>query len=120
MKAPAAGEKPRRPQEDYIPNASLEEEAGNESTIGGNPYATRNKVPLDRDDSGNGGDARGMLYHAKGGMRSAATDVVPNRHANSVSHPSIFVTLVNGRAYAVTRVKRHARPSNPRVFRRVR
>ncbi len=38
--------------------------------IGGNPYATRNKVPPDSDDSGNGGDARGMLYHAKGGMRS--------------------------------------------------
>ncbi len=53
--------------------------------IGGKPYATRNKVPPDSDDSGNGGDARGMLYHAKGGMRSAATDVVPDRHANSVS-----------------------------------
>jgi hypothetical protein len=36
MKAPAASETPRRPQEDYSPNASLEEEAGNESTAGEN------------------------------------------------------------------------------------
>jgi hypothetical protein len=46
-----------------------------------------NRVLLDRDHSGNGGDTRGMPYHAKGGMRSAATDV-PNRHADSMStHP---------------------------------
>jgi hypothetical protein len=71
-----------------MPNASLEKEAGNGSKIRRRRYATRNKASLDRDHSGNGGDARGMLYHAKGGMRSAAIDVVPNRHANSIStHP---------------------------------
>jgi hypothetical protein len=48
----------------------------------------RNEVPFHRGRSGHGSDTRGMLYHAKGGMRSAATDVVPNCHANSMSpHP---------------------------------
>jgi hypothetical protein len=108
----------RRPLEDDSSNASLEDEAGNGSTGRRRPHATWIKALLDRDHAGNGGDARGMFYHAKGRMRSAATDVVPDRHANSwvtshndmdrvaiyrwriTQHCWAFAMLVKAKAYA--------------------
>jgi len=70
MKAPAADESPDATGGLHPKCESEGEKLEMSQQIGGNPYATRNKVPPDSDDSGNGGDARGMLYHAKGGMRS--------------------------------------------------